>query len=99
MVEAPALTTPVGESFPKQTASLLHGQEVLLIGCLFVGVARRDHEGIDFQFVVEKVQHAADGFGGVGVEESAVGGDAKALLLGFSDGLDHLVEDAFPGHG
>ena len=70
-----------------------------MVGGFFIGVAGRDHHGIDFQLVVEEIQHAPHGLGGVGVEECRVGGDAKAPLLGFADGFYSGVEHAVSGYG
>src|ERR1044072_270380 len=93
VVEPPAPAVAARERLPEQLAGLLDPQEVLLVGCLLVGVGGRDHHLVHLEVVVEEVEHLDDGLRAVGVEEGGVGGDPEAAPLGLLDGRHGLVED------
>ncbi len=98
MVEAPPGPVAAREGLLEQLTGLLDAQEVLLVGCLLVGVGGRDHHLVDLQVVVEVVEDLDDGLGRVGVEEGGVRGDPEAALLGLLDRRHRLVEHPFLGH-
>ena len=97
MVEGPA-GGRVLEDFAEELLGLAAGEEVLLIGRFFVGVAGGDHQAVDAQ-VGEAVEHLADAFGVRADEEGGVGGDAEAALLGGLDRVDRDVPDAVAADG
>ena len=72
----------------------VHAEEVLLVGRFLVRVGRRDHHLVDFEVVVEEVEHLAHRLRRVVREEGRVRRHAEARRLGRLDRRDGLVEDA-----
>ena len=98
VVEPPPFAAAVGEGVAEDLVRLLHLQPVVLVGCLLVGVARRDLHDVDLEVVVQEVEHLADGLGTVHVEEGGVGGDPEAAPFGLAGGRHRLVEGAAAAH-
>lgn len=97
VVEAPPGPVAAREGLLEQLTGLLDTQEVLLVGCLLVGVGGRDHHLVDLQVVIEEVEDLDDGLRCVGVEERGVGRDPEAARLGLLHRRDRLVEHPFLG--
>ena len=92
MVQAPALAPAVGKGLAEQLTRLLDAEEVVLVGRFLVRVGGRDHHLVDFEVVVEEVEHLADGLRRVVREEGRVRRHAKARGFGRADRRDRLVE-------
>ena len=91
--ERPALVLAERQDVAEQLLRRLPVEEVLLIGCALVGVARRNGDALDAQslHLVEEGGRAP----GIGiVEQRAIDGDAKTLGLGRLDGRNRPVVDA-----
>ena len=99
MIQAPLLAAPARKRLAEQLARLTYAEEVLLVGRLLIRIGGRDHHFIDFEVIVEEVEHIAHRLGRVMGEEGGVCRHPKAGGLGSANRRHRLVEHSLAFDG
>ena len=88
----PVLAFAEPEDRPKQLLGLLPVQEMLLVGCALIGIARRDRNALDVELGRHVVEERSNLIGRHAIEQRSVDVHSESLLAQEPDRTDRLVE-------
>ena len=97
MVELPG-RLPIRQNGPEQAPRACPPEEVLLVGCLVVGIAGREHHAFDAQ-LHHFVKKRADALGIGAIEQRGIGCNAEALFHRFPDSFDGQIVATLAANG